>query len=166
MASFNRRSYREVGTVQLDHGVPVTHDATRTLLISIHSHYAQLILSGTKRVELRRRFDPDATGGRMLIYATLPTAAVIGHTRIERVEWLCIEDIWQRHASHASIPAAEFDRYFNGAERGFAILLADPKRYSTPISLDDMRSRHGLSAPQSYVFLREAHRELIEHEQD
>jgi predicted transcriptional regulator len=142
------------------------NQGARTLLVSIHSHYAELILDGTKTVELRRRFDPATVGSRMLIYATLPTAAVIGHTLIDNVECLFVEDIWEQHSSRVSVSANAFSRYFTGIDKGFAIHIADPKRYSTPIPLRDMQGKHGLRAPQSYIFLRDIHRELIEHEQD
>ena len=141
-------------------------DAARNLLVSIHSHFAELILTGVKSVELRRRFDPTAVGGRMLIYATSPTAAVIGYTRIEEVEWLPVDAIWARYNSHAAISFPNFRRYFEGADKGFAIHVAEPTRYINPISLTDMRNKHGLRAPQSYMLLRDIHRELIEHEQD
>lgn len=140
--------------------------ADRTLLVSIHTRYAELILAGTKRVELRRRFDADAAGSRMLIYATLPTAAVIGHARIDQVHRLPIEDIWKRHGDRASISSDDFDRYFEGVRDGCAVLLSDPKRFASPVPLESMRA-HGLAPPQSYVFLREEHhRALIEHERN
>lgn len=138
----------------------------RTLLISIHSKYADLILSGTKRVELRRRFDANSAGSRMLIYATLPTAAVVGHVCIERVERLAVRDIWQRHGRNASISAADFGRYFDGIKNGCALVLSHPIRFMTPVPLDSMRTKLGLAPPQSYIFLRDDHRDLIEHEQD
>lgn len=155
-------------------GVPLRDDdrlrgsvaSSRTLLVSIHGKYAELIMTGVKRVELRRRFDLDAAGSRMFIYATLPTAAVVGHARIERVDRLAVRDIWSRHGSSASISVDEFERYFDGVENGCAVLLSEPKRFATPIPLDQMRRMHGLTPPQSYIFLRDNHRDLIEHEQN
>lgn len=136
------------------------------MLISIHSHYARLILSGEKRVELRRRFDSAAGGNRMLIYATLPTAAVVGHVVIDNVECLSTDEIWRRYSKDAAISAEDFRNYFTGVENGCAVLLSNPKTYKEPVPLHDLRSTHGLTAPQSYIFLRDAHRKLIEHEQD
>ena len=137
----------------------------RTLLVSIHDRYAELILSGKKSVELRRRFGPHAAGSRMLIYATLPTAAVVGHIKIEEVDRLPVAEIWVRHGRRALISNGDFSRYFDGTDQGCAIMLAQPTRFATPIPLGEMRLTHGLNAPQSYIVLREAHRDLIEHEQ-
>lgn len=141
-------------------------DAGKALLVSIHSHYARLILSGEKRVELRRRFDSEAAGSRMLIYATSPTAAVVGHVVIDNVECLSTDEIWRRYGKDAAISAEDFRSYFAGVEDGCAVLLSNPKTYKEPVPLQDLRSTHGLTAPQSYIFLRDAHRELIAHEQD
>lgn len=136
-----------------------------TLLFSIHNQYVELILKGKKDVELRRRFGPHGSGCRMLIYATQPIAAVVGHTQIENVERLPIAQLWSRYGKRASITKADFMRYFDGVDEGCAILLTHPTRYAAPIRLDEMRSTHGLNAPQSYIVLREAHRDLIDHEQ-
>lgn len=138
----------------------------RTLLVSIHSHYAELILDGVKQVELRRRFDIGATGSRLLIYATLPTAAVIGHARIERIECLNVEEIWQKYGAAASISEDAFSRYFDGVETGCVLVLEKAERFSRPVPLSEMRAHHRITPPQSYVFLKdEVHRALIEHEQ-
>ncbi|SFL80002.1 hypothetical protein [Methylorubrum salsuginis] len=101
----------------------------------------------------------------MLIYATQPIAAVVGYTQIENVDRLPIVELWNRYGERASITKVDFMRYFDGVDEGCAILLTRPKRYAAPIRLDEMRSTHGLNAPQSYVVLREAHRDLIDHEQ-
>jgi predicted transcriptional regulator len=141
-------------------------DEEKALLVSIHSQYARLILSGEKRVELRRRFDSEAGGSRMLIYATSPTAAVVGHVLIDDVECLSTDEIWQRYGKDAAISADDFRSYFAGVEDGCAVLLSNPTTYKEPVPLQALRDTHGLTAPQSYIFLRDAHRELIEHEQD
>jgi predicted transcriptional regulator len=145
---------------------PAAHREKRTLLISIHSHYANLILSGRKRVELRRRFDVGAAGSRMLIYATSPTAAVVGYVRIDDVECLATNEIWNRYGEVARISAEDFQNYYAGAQRGCAVLISNPVCFSNPIPLRQLRNEHGISAPQSYIILRDAHRELIEHEQN
>ena len=136
------------------------------LLVSIHSHYAELILSGVKSVELRRRFARNVVGRKMFIYATLPKAAVVGHVQIEGIEHISVAEIWDLYGARAAISRDAFTRYFEGVNAGYAILLSEPKRYDHPVPLQALRAIHKLTVPQSYTFLREAHRELIEHEQD
>lgn len=136
----------------------------RAMLISIHPRYAQLILSGEKRVELRRRFNSHAVGNRMLIYATLPEAAVVGHVLIEDVQTASVNEIWQSHGKNAMISAEDFAEYFAEIFTGSAVILRNPVKYERPISLEELRSSYGIRAPQSYIYLNESHRELIEHE--
>ena len=150
----SRLSGREINMRQLN----------RAMLISIHARYAHLILSGEKRVELRRRFSSHAVGNRMLIYATLPAAAVVGHVLIDDVQTASVREIWQAYGKNAVISAEDFDAYFAGLRTGNAVLLRDPVKYEQPIPLDDLRKSYGLRAPQSYIYLNEAHRDLIEHE--
>ena len=137
----------------------------RTLLVSIHNHYARLILAGKKSVELRRRFDASAAGSRMLIYATQPTAAVIGHVDIEKMDVLPVDELWQQHGESAVISTEDFKLYYDGADTGCALLLSNPTTYQSPVPLKNLREEYGLNAPQSYLVLKEAHRDLIEHEQ-
>jgi predicted transcriptional regulator len=58
----------------VDGQVPDASDA----LISIRPGYANAILDGTKTIELRRRVPELVSGTRLWIYATRPTAAVVG----------------------------------------------------------------------------------------
>ena len=146
-------------------GDPQRRRSERAILVSIHTEYAELILSGVKSVELRRRFQVDAAGSRMLIYATLPTGAVVGHVCIERVDRLSVQEIWTRHGGQASISFHDFRRYFDGTDSGCALVLSSPVRFEEPVPLNRLRTKLGLSPPQSYVILRDGHRDLIEHEQ-
>src|SRR5258706_11145047 len=47
-----------------------------TVLISVKPHYAQLIESGEKRVEFRRRFPPEVSGGRAIFYVSTPVRRI------------------------------------------------------------------------------------------
>ncbi len=144
---------------------PIQKDG-RSLLVSIHARYAELILGGEKSVELRRRFDISAAGSTIIIYATLPTAAVVGSAVVGAIERLPLRELWDRHGPRTAVSASDFARYFDGAREGCALLLSRPTRYERPIPLAELRTLHGLSAPQSYLKLGDAHRELVLHEQD
>jgi predicted transcriptional regulator len=138
----------------------------RTVLISIHARFAELILLGAKTVELRRRFSIQAQGSRLLIYATYPTAAVVGSAIIERVEHLSTDDLWHQYGEAAAVSRSELDEYFHGRSAGCALILAAPRRFDRPISLEDMRGAHALRPPQSYLYLRAPHGSLLAYEQD
>ena len=64
------------------------------LLLSIHPRYADLILSGEKTVELRRR-RPRIKSGPGLIYATSPRMELVAMFRIEGVISVPLVLLWQ-----------------------------------------------------------------------
>jgi predicted transcriptional regulator len=122
-------------------------------------------MAGAKTVELRKRFRAKANQFALL-YSTLPVAAVVGSVRIIDVDQLPVPDIWRLHGRDAAVTSTEFSDYFSGTASGCALHLADPRPYRRPISLAELRSEHGLEAPQSYVLLNDAHRSLIRHEHE
>ena len=113
--------------LDLDGQVPDASDA----IISIHPGYADAILDGTKTIELRRRIPELATGTRLWIYATRPTAAVVGVATISDVNRAHPRTIWQKHREGAGVDHASFMEYFHGAQEAVAILLAAVKRCRT-----------------------------------
>lgn len=137
----------------------------RYLLLSIHPQYAELILSGTKRVELRRRIDAKITGCQMLIYATLPVGAVVGRAVVSSVRHLPIPELWSEFGSSAAVPRADFFSYYSGLTHGYAVELSSVHRYFSPVPLGDLRRIHGVSPPQSYRFLDPEH-SLAHHERN
>lgn len=107
-------------------------------IISIHPAHADAILAGTKRIELRRRIPKLPPGTRLWIYATRPTAAVIGVATIGAVAQAHPKTIWKLHGNSTGVDRDSFKKYFNGSNEGFAILLAAVKRVG-PITIDELR---------------------------
>lgn len=125
-------------------------------LISIHPAYADAILAGKKTIELRRRIPELPTGTRLWIYATRPTAAVIGFVTIGNVARAHPRTIWQKHRVGAGVDHAAFTAYFNGAEMGVAILLKAAQRVG-PISIEKLREiRQRFHPPQVLLRLTKA----------
>lgn len=132
----------------VDGQVPDATDA----LISIHPGYANAILDGTKTIELRRRVPELVNGTRLWIYATRPTAAVVGVATISDVNRAHPRTIWRKHRNGAGVDHASFVEYFQGAQEAVAILLAAVKRVG-PITIEELREiRDRFHPPQ--VLLR------------
>lgn len=120
------------------------------ILISIKPSYARMILEGSKTIELRRRFSlkfPPNT--KMYIYATDPVKAIIGECEIKTVKKLPIDQLWSESCRDAMIDWESFQRYFNGLEYGYALLLSKPLVYGSHILLKTLPNEK-ISAPQSY----------------
>jgi predicted transcriptional regulator len=132
--------------------VPDVTDA----IISIHPTYADAILAGTKTIELRRRIPKLPAGTRLWIYATRPTAAVVGFVTIQDVARAHPRTLWQKHRSGTGIDHASFKAYFNGAEEGVAILLQAAKRIG-PITVEQLQDiRDSFHPPQVLIRLTTA----------
>jgi predicted transcriptional regulator len=132
--------------------VPDAADA----IISIHPSYADAILAGEKTIELRRRLPDLPLGTRLWIYATRPTAAVVGFVIIQDVTRAHPRTIWNKHRSGSGVDHAAFTAYFNGAQKAVAILLGAARRVD-PITIDELREiREHFHPPQVLVRLTPA----------
>jgi predicted transcriptional regulator/transcriptional regulator with XRE-family HTH domain len=138
---------------------------SRDVIFSIRPTHASKILDGTKTVELRRRFTGGIRPGTLaLIYTTSPTSALTGFARIQEVQRLAVPDLWQRHRAAACLRKGDFEAYFSGLERGYAIVLTSAKPLSRPVGLPELRERFGFEPPQSYQYASPNMRGLVEHD--
>lgn len=110
-----------------------------TLLLSIHPKFADGILSGIKRVELRRRMPRIGSQDTVIVYETVPTKAVVGFFVVESVERLPLSQLWRKVRNVAGVTRTEFFDYFNGLTEGVAIFVGDVERFSQPLPLAELR---------------------------
>jgi len=107
----------------------------RILVMSLRPEYADLVLSGKKTVEFRRRF--------------LFAAVIAG------VDGLPKTDLWSKYRRDGGVSKSVFDSYFVGTAQGFALRLADIALLQNTMSLQDARRLcPGLRPPQSFMRLR------------
>lgn len=122
-------------------------------IISIHPVHAEAILAGTKTIELRRRIPKLPSGTRLWIYATRPTAAVVGVATITDVARAHPKTIWRRHRNGAGVDHVSFKEYFNGSQEAVAIILTAVKRI-TPVTIRQLRNiRDHFHPPQVLTVL-------------
>jgi predicted transcriptional regulator/N-acetylglutamate synthase-like GNAT family acetyltransferase len=132
------------------HGAP--KDA---LLMSLKPKWAQAILQGRKRVEIRRSFSRQWTHRPVFLYSTSPVKRIVGEAKIGAVVEASPEEIWSFYSEAIGCAWEEFDGYTRGAEQVYAIELEDPRAYSPELSLSDLQAMVGerLRPPQSYAKL-------------
>lgn len=125
----------------------------RAILLSLAPEFATMIASGTKTVELRKRFPRVPPGTWVFFYVTLPVGAVLGRARVAEIELDFPEKLWHRHHQSVGISSARFDSYFRDTKIGAAIRLTEYQ----PLEAVNLRKlRHsfdGFVAPQSFRFL-------------
>jgi predicted transcriptional regulator/DNA-binding XRE family transcriptional regulator len=125
----------------------------RDVVMSIRPRYSEKIFEGKKTVELRRRFPVSAPRGTIAyIYSTAPASALIGSTEIENVVKLPVSEIWKMFGKFAQITKVDFDNYFAGVDSGFALKLVNPRSFSRPINLAELRDRFDFEPPQSFLY--------------
>lgn len=127
--------------------------------MSIHPQYADAILAGTKRVEFRkRRLAPNVS--TVVIYATLPVGRIVGTFEVLGHDVAPPAELWERHAAHAGISVAGYDRYYAQTPAAVGILIGSVQQLSQPRPVTDLS---GVSRPpQSFSYLTRAQATDIE----
>ncbi|MFG1394362.1 ASCH domain-containing protein [Xanthobacter agilis] len=117
-------------------------------IISIRPNFAEAILSGRKTVELRRRIPSVQVGSRLWIYATRPTASVVGFSNIDTIFRGTPQAVWEIYCDNIAINRIDFDHYFDGAREAIGIRLSRVQRIQ-PISIERLRVwKKGFHPPQ------------------
>lgn len=122
----------------------------RVALMSVHPKYAEALLDGSKKVELRKSSIASDIS-HILIYATSPVKKVLGFVKTKHIEHGSPHGIWEAHKMHAGIPRSAYRAYFRGHRRATAIHVASPQRLPKPLPLSAIEE--GLTAPQSWRYL-------------
>ncbi|MGI5225731.1 ASCH domain-containing protein [Actinoallomurus sp. CA-142502] len=125
----------------------------RALLLSLHPRFAESILRGTKSVEIRRKRPSAKPGTLVIIYATIPTGAVIGTARVVDTHTGDPCEVWSQHHADIDLSREEFYGYLSGASKASALVLSDVERLERPVSLAELRATVPFHPPQGYRYL-------------
>jgi predicted transcriptional regulator len=122
------------------------------MLMSIRPEHAASVLSGSKRVEIRRRFSEEWAGSRVSIYASYPRCSIVGDALMQEVVVGDPDHIWERFGDQVGCTREQFERYARGAKQLYAIILVDVVPYAKTLSLAEVSQvvSTPLRPPQSY----------------
>lgn len=124
------------------------------VILSIKPKFAEKILSGDKCYEFRRAIFSRPGVKTVLMYATAPCRQVIGEFNVDGVITLAPHELWRRTRRFAGIDKQQFDDYFAGKSKAYALRIGSPKRFKVPL---DLRNDFGLERPpQSFCYVRES----------
>lgn len=135
------------------------------IVISLEPCFADLILSGEKKVELRRRRMRVAPETMIWLYAKVPVGAVVGCVLVKSLHAQTPQVIWRRFGSVSGLTRPEFFQYFEGAETAFALELQATIRLSNPVLLEELRRiRRNFQPPQFFtrISAQSAERAILE----
>lgn len=125
----------------------------RIVLLSLRPRFATAILEGKKTVELRRVHMLAPAGSLLLLYSSSPMRAIVGTATLDRLQESTPRQLWEEVMSRAAISRGEYDEYYRGARRAFALHLRDVRALPTPSPLAVMRSSAGVSPAQSFRYV-------------
>lgn len=121
----------------------------RNVLLSIKPRFANAILCGEKRVELRRVV-PTKEIETVVLYSTTPDQAIVGWFEVNEIEVASPSKLWKQYGPVSSLTRREFYDYFRGCQRGIAFCIGTMTGLTTPLPLDIFGS---VNAPQSFSYL-------------
>jgi predicted transcriptional regulator len=131
------------------------HSLGSDLLMSVKPKYAERLLSGTKLVEIRKKFSRKWLGRRAVLYASQPQGALVGEATIHSITHGRPDDIWACFETDIGGSWDEFKGYTASAGEISAIQLSDIRPYRAPVPLDQIEYilQQDLRPPQSYCEL-------------
>jgi predicted transcriptional regulator/GNAT superfamily N-acetyltransferase len=122
------------------------------LVFSIRPTFADRIINGRKKVEVRRRFSNKWRGATALLYASSPLRQFVGEAIICDIITGPPETIWSDWKEELGCTSDEFGSYCCGAPQVSAIVFGDVKAFKDPIPRAQMEHlvQQDLKAPQSF----------------
>ena len=131
----------------------------RALIMSIKPKYVRPIFNGLKTVELRRNLPADCKMGTgvmdVIIYATAPDSALVGHFKIGKIWSGTPNEVWEMIAStEAGVSRQEYNDYFMGAGKAYALGIVSPYEFDNPLlKIDaDRTFDRSFVAPQGWRY--------------
>ncbi len=123
----------------------------RAVLLSIKPKYADLILAGTKRVELRRSW-PSNDIGVMVIYSSAPIQQLVGVAIISKVGVCDFESLWRlSDANGGGVTYDELKDYIDKKKTAFGVMI---ERVAVAEHPADPQSLFAdFTPPQSFLYL-------------
>jgi predicted transcriptional regulator len=122
---------------------------TCTYLISVRPTWADafFLSHNPKTIELRKGSFGACLkpGDRIAIYATLPTAEVLGIVRVLRRERLPLDRLWRasQQGKLAKVSRTQFDAYYANQSSGVGVLVGAAELFPSPIELCRLRQNWG-----------------------
>jgi len=127
--------------------------SNHALLLSIRPRFVELIFEGAKTVELRRVKPRLEAGDMVVVYASGSTMAIVGAFEVAGVTQATPKYIWRKYNGGSGLKKVEFDQYFAGKKKGYAIQIGRRWKLPCPISLKTLRLlNRGFRPPQSYHY--------------
>lgn len=125
----------------------------KPLLFSLHPRWAELVFSGAKTLEIRRRFAATSIAPTLAyVHETGKGGGVVGSVVVRAITHETLDDLRGPLATRTRIPTDLLDTYLAGRTHGVALELHRPSRFTHPIPLRELQAM-GLTPPQLFTWL-------------
>jgi predicted transcriptional regulator len=128
------------------------------ILLSIKPKYAELIRSGLKKYEFRRKIFKKAGSCNVFIYSTSPVKKIIGVFDASIIHQNSPHRIWDMFGVYSGVSEKEFFQYFRDCEIAYAIEIRNLVTFEEPQDPSDYFWE--FTAPQSYRYFNPHQRPL------
>ena len=121
------------------------------VILSIKPIYAEKILTGEKKFELRKTIFKNSEVKKIIIYASSPISRIIGEFEIDGVLNQELKSLWEATKDFSCVDKDFFNSYFHNKKSGYAIKIKNYKRYEKTF---DIQEKYGVKAPQSFSYIK------------
>ena len=123
----------------------------RAVLLSIKPKYADLILAGTKTVELRRSW-PSNDVGVMVIYSSAPVQRLTGIALVTEIKECSLEELWAVAQAHGGgVTYEELLEYIDKKKLSYGVMLG--RVMPAEVSVDPRNLFPTFTPPQGFLYI-------------
>jgi predicted transcriptional regulator len=121
------------------------------ILLSVKPKYADLIVAGSKLVELRRAV-PARAVGTLVIYSSSPVQSIVALADVDETIEASPSKLWTIAKEYGGgLTKVELLAYFDTKKIGYAFLLKNVRVFNKPVSPSKIFK--SFSPPQSFKYL-------------
>ena len=125
-------------------------DTLTSVILSIKPIYAQAIMSGTKKVEFRKKIFKRPVD-KIFVYSSSPEKKIVGFFTIKEIVENNPKKLWQEFNEVGGIDKIDFFNYYQDSETGFSIKINGVQKFENGIDPTDIFDN--FCAPQSFFYL-------------
>lgn len=106
--------------------------------LSIKRVYAERIIDGTKKIELRKRPVGMNIGDLILLYETTPNSVIKGGFIADQTISLPVQEMWSKYSNLLGVEKSFYDKYFQNSAFAYGTFVHQSFSFS-PIFLKELR---------------------------
>lgn len=123
----------------------------KDILLSIHPNFADAIISGKKKYELRKNRISDEINW-IYLYETKPVQKITARVALQKVLTASPQILKTIiDLSETELTSEQYDKYYEHSRVASALVLGKVEQFSKPLSLSDFKISR---IPQNYCYLK------------